>query len=85
MNREAMYMTLLGPVITEKATQASEHNQVTFRVRIGRPPSRRSRSGGGPLRGQGQGGQHACASTWQGKAVSRAKRADGSDVEEGRM
>jgi large subunit ribosomal protein L23 len=34
MNREAMYTTLLGPVITEKATQASEHNQVTFRVRI---------------------------------------------------
>ncbi len=33
MNREAMYTTLLGPVITEKATQASEHNQVTFRVR----------------------------------------------------
>ena len=33
MNREAMYTTLLGPVITEKATLASEHNQVTFRVR----------------------------------------------------
>ena len=33
MNREAMYTTLLSPVITEKATLASEHNQVTFRVR----------------------------------------------------
>jgi large subunit ribosomal protein L23 len=33
MNREAMYDLIRGPVITEKATQASEHNQVTFRVR----------------------------------------------------
>jgi large subunit ribosomal protein L23 len=28
-----MYDLILGPVITEKSTQASEHNQVTFRVR----------------------------------------------------
>jgi len=34
MNREAMFQTILGPVITEKSTQASEHNQVTFRVRM---------------------------------------------------
>jgi large subunit ribosomal protein L23 len=33
MNREAMFQTILGPVITEKSTQGSEHNQVTFRVR----------------------------------------------------
>lgn len=33
MNREQMYDVILGPVITEKSTQASEHNQVTFRVR----------------------------------------------------
>ena len=33
MNREEMYDVILGPVITEKSTQASEHNQVTFRVR----------------------------------------------------
>src|SRR5919106_5913697 len=33
MNREQMYDLILGPVITEKSTQASEHNQVTFRVR----------------------------------------------------
>ena len=33
MNREQMYDLILGPVITEKSTQGSEHNQVTFRVR----------------------------------------------------
>jgi len=33
MNREQMYDLILGPVITEKSTQASEHNQVTVRVR----------------------------------------------------
>jgi len=30
--RERMYKILLSPVITEKATLASEHNQVTFQV-----------------------------------------------------
>lgn len=34
MNREKMYATVLGPVITEKSTEGSEHNQVTFRVAI---------------------------------------------------
>ncbi len=34
MIREQMYQTLLGPVITEKATLASEHNQVSFRVAL---------------------------------------------------
>lgn len=34
MNREQMYDLILGPVITEKSTRASEHNQVTFRVRM---------------------------------------------------
>lgn len=34
MIREEMYQTLLGPVITEKATMASEHNQVMFRVAL---------------------------------------------------
>jgi large subunit ribosomal protein L23 len=33
MNREQMYDLILGPVITEKSTQGSEHNQVTFKVR----------------------------------------------------
>lgn len=32
MNREEMYDIILSPVITEKATLGSEHNQVTFRV-----------------------------------------------------
>jgi large subunit ribosomal protein L23 len=32
MTREQMYDTIIRPVITEKATNASEHNQVTFRV-----------------------------------------------------
>lgn len=32
MNKERIYQVVLGPVITEKATQGSEHNQVTFRV-----------------------------------------------------
>ena len=33
MNHEQMYDLILGPVITEKSTQATEHNQVTFKVR----------------------------------------------------
>lgn len=32
MNRERMYDIILSPVITEKATLAGEHNQVTFKV-----------------------------------------------------
>ncbi|HYM32648.1 MAG TPA: 50S ribosomal protein L23 [Candidatus Cybelea sp.] len=32
MNRDKMYDTILGPVVTEKSTRGSEHNQVTFRV-----------------------------------------------------
>jgi len=32
LSREAMYDLVIAPVITEKATMASEHNQVTFRV-----------------------------------------------------
>ncbi len=32
MNRERMYDVILAPVVTEKSTQGSEHNQVTFRV-----------------------------------------------------
>jgi large subunit ribosomal protein L23 len=30
---EQLYGVILSPVITEKATRGSEHNQVTFRVR----------------------------------------------------
>ena len=32
LSREAMYQIIRAPVITEKATMGSEHNQVTFRV-----------------------------------------------------
>lgn len=32
MNRERIYNVILAPVITEKSTQGSEYNQVTFRV-----------------------------------------------------
>jgi large subunit ribosomal protein L23 len=32
LSRDAMYELILTPVITEKATMGSEHNQVTFRV-----------------------------------------------------
>ncbi len=32
MNRERMDDVVLKPVVTEKSTQGSEHNQVTFRV-----------------------------------------------------
>lgn len=32
MNQLAHYDVILGPVITEKSTMVSEHNQVVFRV-----------------------------------------------------
>ena len=32
LSRQEMYDTILSPLITEKATNASEHNQVIFRV-----------------------------------------------------
>ena len=32
LTREEMYRLVRAPVITEKSTAASEHNQVTFRV-----------------------------------------------------
>jgi large subunit ribosomal protein L23 len=33
MPKDRLYGVILSPVITEKATQGSQHNQVTFRVR----------------------------------------------------
>ncbi|MEK0085743.1 50S ribosomal protein L23 [Benzoatithermus flavus] len=33
MNRLAMYDVILAPVVTEKSTRVSEHNQVVFKVR----------------------------------------------------
>ena len=32
ISKERMYEVVRGPIITEKATLGSEHNQVTFRV-----------------------------------------------------
>ncbi len=32
MNQERAYDIVLGPIITEKATELSEHNQFAFRV-----------------------------------------------------
>jgi large subunit ribosomal protein L23 len=32
--KDELYSVLLSPVITEKATQGSEHNQVTFKVAL---------------------------------------------------
>jgi len=32
--KDELYGVILSPVITEKATRGSEHNQVTFRVRL---------------------------------------------------
>ena len=34
MNRLAMYDVVLAPVVTEKSTRVSEHNQVVFKVRM---------------------------------------------------
>ena len=34
MNKEFMYEIIRTPVITEKSSQASEHNKVTFKVRM---------------------------------------------------
>jgi large subunit ribosomal protein L23 len=34
LSRESMYQIIRGPVITEKSTQVSAHNQVVFRVAI---------------------------------------------------
>ena len=33
MNRLAMYDVVLAPVVTEKSTRISEHNQIVFKVR----------------------------------------------------
>jgi large subunit ribosomal protein L23 len=35
--KDQLYGVILAPVITEKATRGSEHNQVTFRVRRDAP------------------------------------------------
>jgi large subunit ribosomal protein L23 len=35
LTKQQMYDVILAPVITEKATRTSEHNQVVFRVALG--------------------------------------------------
>ena len=34
MNKLAMYDIILAPMVTEKSTRMSEHNQVVFKVRM---------------------------------------------------
>jgi large subunit ribosomal protein L23 len=34
MNQEKIYDILLNPIVTEKSTMGSEHNQVTFKVAL---------------------------------------------------
>ena len=34
MNKLAMYDVVLAPVVTEKSTRVSEHNQIVFKVRM---------------------------------------------------
>ena len=53
-----MYDIIRAPVITEKATLASEHNQVMFRVPLDADQARDQGGGRGPVRRQGDGGQH---------------------------
>ena len=43
MNKLAMYDVILAPVVTEKSTRVSEHNQVVFKVAQGRHQAARSR------------------------------------------
>jgi large subunit ribosomal protein L23 len=34
VNKLAMYDVILAPVVTEKSTRVSEHNQIVFKVRM---------------------------------------------------
>ena len=56
-----MYDVILSPVITEKATIASEHNQVIFKVARYRDQAADQGSGREAVRREGQGRQHAGA------------------------
>ena len=77
--KERWYDTILGPVVTEKSTQGSEHNQITFRVRTDATKPQIKEAVEGPLRGQGEEGQHEHGQG-QGQAQPRAaglgKRSD---------
>ncbi len=58
MNRERMYNVILSPVITEKSTLGSEHNQVTFKVAKDATKPEVKTAIEDAVRRQGQGGQH---------------------------
>ena len=64
------YDLILSPVITEKATIASEHNQVMFKVAEARDQAADQGSGREALRREGQERQHPCAQR-QGQGGSR--------------
>ena len=53
------YDVILSPVITEKATMASEHNQVVFKVARDRDQAADQGRGREAVRRQGQARQHA--------------------------
>ena len=53
------YDVIIAPVITEKATMASEHNKVMFKVAQQRHQAADQGSGGEAVRRQGQERQHA--------------------------
>ena len=72
------YDVILAPVITEKATMASEHNKVTFKVAQERHQAADQGSGGEAVRRQGQERQHAHPA-WQVK-VFRNRIGQQSDV-----
>ena len=54
MNRLAMYDVILAPVVTEKSTRVSEHNQVVFKVRKDATKPRDQGGGRRPVRRQGR-------------------------------
>ena len=54
LTREAMYAVIRSPIITEKSTAVSEHNQVMFRVALARHQAADQGSGGGAVRREGR-------------------------------
>ncbi len=58
ISRTAMYDIVQTPVITEKATMGSEHNQVTFRVPLDADKRAVKVAVESSVQGQGRGGQY---------------------------
>ena len=65
------YDVILSPVITEKATIASEHNQVIFNVALDRDQAADQGSGREAVRRQGEG----ASTRWSARARSRRSAA----------